>query len=217
MESLNDLRGIDRLYKIKAKESFKARFDLLLFKHIIEGDNNPITVSELEAFKIEENEVFKKYINVYWQKGRRDKVDKIIIDEIYIAMMNWKKEQKDSIDNLKNHYVKHTFLNVFPFEEFIEFVRAKRECGYCHITEEEIQALIDAQQLNAKKDTRGLTLEIDRKKPNHEYTMGNCVWCCYWCNNAKTDEFSYEEFKKIGEVIKSIWKDRISRKTGLSV
>jgi len=217
MESQIDSRKMKKLYDIKAKESFKARFDLLLFKHIIEGDNNPITVSELEAFKIEENEVYKKYINVFWQRARRDKVDEIIIDDIYIAMMKWKKEQKVSIDYLRDHYVHQTYNKVFPYEEFAEFVRAKWECEYCHITEEEIQALIDAQQLNAKKDTRGLTLEIDRKKPNHEYTMGNCVWCCYWCNNAKTDEFSYEEFKKIGEVIESIWKDRISRETGLSV
>jgi len=211
MESQIDLQGIKRLYKIKAKESFKARFDLLLFKHIIEGDNYPITVLELDAFKIDENGVFKKYLNVYWQKARYDKVDEIIIENIYIAMMKWRKEQKISIDNLQNHYVNKTFLNVFPFEEFAEFVRAKRECEYCHITEKRIQTLITALQLNTKKDTRGLTLEIDRKKPNHEYTKDNCVWCCYWCNNAKTDEFSFEEYKKIGKIIESIWTDRLNR------
>jgi len=113
--------------------------------------------------------------------------------------------------------VKKTFLNVFPFEEFTEFVRAKLKCEYCHITEEGIQALINAHQLNTKKDTRGWSLEIDRKKPNFEYTKENCVWCCYWCNNAKTDEFSYDEFKKIGKVIESIWDGRLSRKSEPSV
>ena len=217
MESQNNLRGIRILYERKAKESFKARFDLLLFKHILEGDSNPISESELDAFRIEENGLLKKYLNIYWQKDRFDKLDEIVIEDIYIAMMKWKMEQKVSIVNLQNHYVKKTFLNVFPFEEFNEFVRAKLKCEYCHITEEGIQALINAHQLNTKKDTRGLSLEIDRKKPNYEYTKENCVWCCYWCNNAKTDEFSYDEFKKIGKVIESIWDGRLSRKSEPSV
>lgn len=217
MKSQNNLRGIKILYERKAKESFKARFDLLLFKHILEGDCNPISESELDAFRIEENGLLKKYLNIYWQKDRFDKLDEIVIEDIYIAMMKWKMEQKVSIVNLQNHYVKKTFLNVFPFEEFTEFVRAKLKCEYCHITEEGIQALINAHQLNTKKDTRGLSLEIDRKKPNYEYTKENCVWCCYWCNNAKTDEFSYDEFKKIGRVIESIWDGRLSRKSEPSV
>ena len=55
-------------------------------------------------------------------------------------------------------------------------------------------------------------MEIDRKEPNLEYTKENCVWCCYWCNNAKTDEFKYKEFKKVGAVIETIWNDRLNSK-----
>jgi len=32
---------------------------------------------------------------------------------------------------------------------------------------------------------------------------------CYWCNNAKTDEFTEEEFSKIGREIRNIWDDRL--------
>jgi len=214
MELQIDFRETKRLYEIKAKESFKARFDLLLFKHIITGNNDPITESALDSFKIEEQEgVLKQYINTYWQKEdyKSDQINGMIINDIYHAMKKWREDQKGLFEHLQNHYVTQIFPIVFPYEEFKGFITSRNECEYCHITVEKIHALIDGQLLNKKKDTRGWSLEIDRKKPNYEYTKENCVWCCYWCNNAKTDEFSYDEFKKIGVVIKSIWDGRLNR------
>ncbi len=35
---------------------------------------------------------------------------------------------------------------------------------------------------------------------------------CYWCNNAKTDEFDAEEFKVIGLVIGTTFKVRLEKK-----
>lgn len=220
MESQNDLREVERNYKIKAKESFKARFDLLLFQHIVTGTNDPITESELKSFKIEEHEeVLNQYINIYWQKEdyKSDQINGMIINDIYLAMKKWREDQKVLVDRLQNYYMKQIFPTVFPYEDFKDFIKSKKDCEYCHITEDKIKILIDNHQLNKKKDTRGWSLEIDRKKPNFEYTKENCVWCCYWCNNAKTDEFSYDEFWKIGEVIQSIWDERLSRKSEHSV
>lgn len=214
MESPIDLQKTKRLYEIKAKESFKARFDLLLFKHIITGNNDPITETVLESFQIDEHEaVLKQYINIYWQKEdyKSDQIDGMIINDIYYAMKKWREDKKGLFERLQNYYVTQIFRVVFPYEDFEKFYNSRNECEYCHITKDKIKFLIDAHQLNKKKDTRGWSLEIDRKKPNYEYTKENCVWCCYWCNNAKTDEFSYDEYKKIGEVIKSIWYDRLNR------
>ena len=39
-------------------------------------------------------------------------------------------------------------------------------------------------------------MEIDRIKANHEYLKDNVVLACYWCNNAKSDEFSEPEFTR---------------------
>lgn len=36
---------------------------------------------------------------------------------------------------------------------------------------------------------------------------------CYWCNNAKTDEFTAEEFKEIGKEIRKIWDVRLASKS----
>jgi len=187
---------------------------LLLFKYIITGDKDPISEQKLVSFKIEENEdALKQYINIYWQREnyKDDQINGIIINDIYLAMKKWREENKELIERLQRYYVKKIFPTVFPFEDFEDFIINKSDCEYCHITEDKIKVLIDAQHLNKKKDTRGWTLEIDRIKPNYEYTKGNCVWCCYWCNNAKTDEFSFDEFKKIGKVIESIWEARLNR------
>jgi hypothetical protein len=63
-----------------------------------------------------------------------------------------------------------------------------------------------------KRDTRGFSMEIDRKEPNKEYTSGNSVLSCYWCNNAKTDEFFYDEFKPIiGESFRLLWNKRLAK------
>jgi 5-methylcytosine-specific restriction endonuclease McrA len=37
----------------------------------------------------------------------------------------------------------------------------------------------------------------------------NIVLACYWCNNAKTDTFTYEEFLRVGKVFAEIWKERL--------
>jgi len=60
-----------------------------------------------------------------------------------------------------------------------------------------------------KKNERGWSLEIDRKNSNLEYSKENCVMSCYWCNNAKTDEFTAEEFAVIGKAIAMVWHDRL--------
>jgi hypothetical protein len=88
---------------------------------------------------------------------------------------------------------------------------AEQKCHYCGISQEEITLLHTAEVLN-KRTTRGKTLELDRKNPNDPYSnISNLTYCCYWCNNAKTDTFTEEEFKVIGIAIALIWKARLDR------
>ena len=95
------------------------------------------------------------------------------------------------------------FENNYPFEEFKELFDQDK-CGYCDIQESDIARLTQMGKIY-KKHHRGSSLEIDRRKPNDEYTKDNCVRCCYWCNNAKTDEFSEIEFVSIAEKIREVW------------
>jgi len=51
---------------------------------------------------------------------------------------------------------------------------------------------------------------LDRKDPKETYdNLDNLVWCCYWCNNAKSNFFTEEEFKPIGKSIGMVLKQII--------
>jgi 5-methylcytosine-specific restriction endonuclease McrA len=103
-----------------------------------------------------------------------------------------------------------------PFRDFYYwYLKHEKKCVYCDIREPEIHHLLDTNRLHTKRlATRGKKLELDRKDPNLHYDdLNNLVFACYWCNNAKTDTFTFEEFKQVGEVFKGIWKRRIEDDT----
>jgi len=205
---------IKSYYLQKAKASFKAKFDLLLYHRIINGNYGEITTDILDMFQIEEHpDALDEYIHVYWQK---ENIKEVItngwtIERIYHEMRKWRDANKSNIDALLDHYVNTSYKKVFPEEQFKKMVSDASECDYCHITKEKINSLILKNKLYKKHITRGWSFEIDRKEANLEYTKDNCVPCCYWCNNAKTDEFGYTEFKKVGAIIESIWNERLGR------
>jgi hypothetical protein len=105
---------------------------------------------------------------------------------------------------------------LFSLEYFTKLLR-QTSCTYCGISIEQINELSKKNSLhNKRSETRGYSLEIDRKHPNLEYSSDNCCMSCYWCNNAKTDEFSYDEFKKlIAPGIRTVWNCRL-KKAGLN-
>jgi len=209
-----DPNKVKSTYLSKAKQSFKSRFDLLLYSRIREGNKSEITKPELEQFKIEDNEdsILQEYLNVYWQEEEDFEINDKKISEIYVEIKEWKDNNKPNIDELQKHYIKKIFpVTVYKKEDFKAFFEGDIECEYCHMTEDSISNLIEIGEIHKKHITRGWSLEIDRKKPNHEYSEDNCVWCCYWCNNGKTDEFTFKEFKKIGYVIESVWNDRLKK------
>ena len=85
-------------------------------------------------------------------------------------------------------------------EDFIAwYTKSLKKCHYCGCTEKEIKKFWILSKSKRKK-TRGKSFEIDRKR-DEDYSADNCVLACYWCNNAKSDVFSQEEFKPIGIAI----------------
>ncbi len=106
---------------------------------------------------------------------------------------------------------KRESMGFWEFKKWFE--TAERRCHYCGITEPEIFRLKERGQIHTKRwTTRGQTRVIDRMASEESYDkLENLVFCCYWCNNAKTDEFSAREFSEIGKVIKKIWEARSRR------
>jgi len=81
------------------------------------------------------------------------------------------------------------------------YKRDGTKCHYCGIREEDV---LDIWGKFYGLPYRGRKLEIDRKGNNvienkREYTLENCVLACALCNIAKSDKFTEEEFKRVGE------------------
>lgn len=131
------------------------------------------------------------------------------------TLTQWYEELKE--DRLKIAEIRNLWTRKkikMPFGDFYKwYLSHERKCFYCDITEQEIKELLDNGRLTTKRiATRGRKLELDRKQPNLEYdNFDNIAFACYWCNNAKTDTFTEEEFKKVGQVFKEIWKTRLGK------
>ncbi len=191
-------------YKKKAEASFKTKLNLFLFKCALKGKTT-FNEKEFNEFSIDEN-IVTKYTTQYWQWKLHEEIDNKKIEDLIKSIDILKKSNSETIKELKLHYIEN-FEDVFSKKDF-KTLLDKKKCHYCETTVERIETLCDKGKLY-KKSTRGWTLEIDRKDSNYEYTKDNTVMACYWCNNAKTDEFTEKEFQRIGKVIKEIWEERL--------
>jgi 5-methylcytosine-specific restriction endonuclease McrA len=88
------------------------------------------------------------------------------------------------------------------------YERDGRRCAYCGIDESDFLTIWGPFYGGA----RGRVLEIDRKENQDSHTLSSCVLACAICNNAKSDKFSYDEFKIIGKKIGEVWRRRKSSK-----
>lgn len=88
------------------------------------------------------------------------------------------------------------FLNWFNQTEF------DKGCHYCGTTNKRCAELYKLRPKATRGGKRGRRLELDRVDPFGAYdNINNLVWCCYWCNNAKSNFFTATEFKGIASAI----------------
>jgi 5-methylcytosine-specific restriction endonuclease McrA len=194
-------------YRQKAKDSFTTKLNLFIYNLVI-SKQTTLDATEFRKFEISDNLVLSYSAN-YWQTDRKEYVlgTEMKPDDIFKEMNKFKTSNNELIKNMEGQYVDN-FEEVFPLIGFKELVE-NQECAYCKISIEMVNQLAKVQKL-FKKSERGWSLEIDRKNSNKEYAKDNCVMACYWCNNAKTDEFTHDEFVEIGKAIQSVWEKRLS-------
>lgn len=91
------------------------------------------------------------------------------------------------------------------------YLRHPKYCHYCGLTIKDMEALHEVPGFINKRDaTRGYSLEIDRKISYLPYdNIDNLTLACYWCNNAKTDTFTENEFLQIGRMFNQVWFHRL--------
>lgn len=123
------------------------------------------------------------------------------------------KQKKEKIQTKKNGKVVTTqgFVNTtFPqFKLWFKQDVFDKGCFYCGLTNTQSLSLYNKRYHATRGGKRGKRLELDRQDPIKKYDeLENLVWCCYWCNNAKSNFFTALEFvpiaKAIGAVLRTI-------------
>jgi 5-methylcytosine-specific restriction endonuclease McrA len=174
--------------------------------------NNNWQTFGLEDFRQFEivDELALEYTTIYWQYEPEFEIRKgLTNDFIHKEIAQKGIELKAEIEALRLDYIIKAFPVKFPPEKF-NLLTIAQKCVYCGITIPAVTELANKQQL-FKKNYRGWSLEIDRIDSNKEYSSENCVMACYWCNNAKTDEFTHEEFMKVGKTLREVWEKRLGK------
>lgn len=110
------------------------------------------------------------------------------------------------IYNSKKHLKSHSF------DDFkIWYQNQDQKCIYCGLSADDSKRIYKNYPEATRGGRRGRRLELDRKIPNKSYgaPLENLVLACYWCNNAKTNYFTYEEFLPVGKIIGEIQHKRL--------
>ena len=210
--------AIERYYTL-INRSFKKLLNIFLFSKLPLNwkDAQNVTFSNLISpvnnswFDIEPK-VLNDYNKIYQNMTLIRKRNKIF--------KKWKTDDdetiQEQIEEMKDKYC-NNFVNEIGIEYFKKFYGrdndTNRKCDYCDITEKQIEILIKNDLITTKRlYSRGEHIEVDQRNPNNGYTKKNIVLCCYWCNNAKSDEFAYHEFKDIiAPKMKEVWQKRLDK------
>lgn len=200
-------------YNSIAQRSFKAKWKIYLFKKVVSKAEDTIDIHDFEKFVLEDKLV-KQYTNEFWQEEATYVIGELTVQEIYDKIKSYEKDpkKKSKRKELLNFYVKNQFQKLMTKADFKQLTSAK-SCYYCKTHIDDIEKLGEERKIR-KKNLRGWSLEVERIRPNYEYSKDNCEMSCYWCNNAKTDEFSEDEFKAIGKIIGEVFKRRLNKKDG---
>jgi hypothetical protein len=199
---------ITQRYKAIVKRSFERHLDLFLTVQFIRSSALEVSPDSYKAFQPTDQE-WNSYLSSHQAKSFDTVFGDSTIRELDDAIKSWWKEIGDKM--LEYEQIHRDQYCISPTEFQALFTsQSELACEYCHTTETQFQRLINTGQIQTKRlRTRGTTFEIDCREPHLGYTSGNLAICCYWCNNAKTDEFSQEEFQPVAEALGLIWQQRL--------
>jgi len=213
-DSINcDGINYEQKYRTKMNQSFDSKLELYIFSLIIKKIDLPefIDTNGFREFKIDDN-ICNNYAKA-WQLKKDEEFCGIKANMIDNLMTDWYNKYEEKNKTILRVEYENIFIKIFPKDEFISLLK-NGQCYYCGIDFNRLTVLIEQGNLFKKHFTRGKTIELDRYYPYEEYSFENTVPCCYWCNNAKTDEFFGEEFEEIAVNITKIWNKRLEKVEG---
>jgi hypothetical protein len=197
--------------------AFNSYLDLFLVSSYLSNKDLNISAT-IENFKFfyYEDKRNKQALNAYQLAKGTDEFNGQPINHLDKEIREWllKNKSENKLDAYKEIFRNNKVLFI-SFDQFKDFygpdIGHDRQCHFCHIKEKEIEELIrDGKILTKRLRTRGRKMEVDQRNPNEGYTNNNIALCCYWCNNAKTDEFSEEDFVPVGKEFEKIWRKRLN-------
>jgi len=159
------------------------------------------------------SQIKEDYKNLY--KGSMSEIRK---RNAFFRIIKENKEIMECIEEYQANYNIYYKREILTFKDFFEFWNQEdsRTCEYCGISEKQIDILDKKSKIETKRFySRGRTMEIDKIDAFGEYTKDNIILSCYWCNNAKTDEFVLDDFKLIAKGINLVWNKRLDTKTAV--
>jgi len=131
------------------------------------------------------------------------------LDEFYQEELNINKKE---LNQLRSEFRNFNYLYSKYFneqrkeffknhEKFLEWYDKQGEtCNYCGITQFELHRIVELRNgnltLNQKTKRSKGTLEIEKLNPSIGYTYKNSVLSCPFCNNAKSNLISEEDWRK---------------------
>jgi len=143
-----------------------------------------------------------------WTQGQARKKYKSL-DEFYQEELNINENElnqlrgefkifNDLYSKYFNEQRKGLFVNP---EKFLEWYNKQGEaCNYCGITQYELHRIVELRNgnltLNKKTKRSKGTLEIEKLNPSKGYTYDNSVLSCPFCNNAKSNLISEDDWRK---------------------
>lgn len=110
----------------------------------------------------------------------------------------WKRKRpfESAYNNFKN---RARYEVCITYEDYLEIASNEPDCHYCGAK----LVWNKHNAANGLADKRQSGSNLDRKDPAGPYSKDNVVACCGRCNYGKGTHFTYDEWVKIGEVIKT--------------
>ena len=173
---------------------------------ILETINNAMLSQSASAIAVAKA-LGEKYVDPEYMDKLRDLISRI---EKGGALDFIKAINKNILRNVCNAPGAGIIKNNFAIDRnkfVLKFVK-RQTCAYCNSS---LMDLLKFHVMKNPKRGRGLSWEIDRKDPCGGYAENNYEFVCYYCNNAKSDVFTANEFCEtvgpaIGRTIRSVLK-----------
>ncbi|MVN79275.1 hypothetical protein GO988_23325 [Hymenobacter sp. HMF4947] len=203
---------VTKRYKEVVKRSFDRHLDLFLTAHFLRSPTQDLANATPQAYAMFQLEPLEW--DYYLRSHQAKRLSAAFSATSTVGALDqaiqdwWGKHKVQGLQAFQQAHKQHCiseddFRALFPLE-------TELCCVYCGITAGQFQRLIRAGQVQTKRlRTRGSTFEIDCREPRLGYAAGNLALCCYWCNNAKSDEFKAEEFQPVAEALGRVWRQRL--------